>query len=256
MLAAGYGLGVLLAGAQILPTLDLARISWQHRSASAGYQDTWSLTRFSTWSELLPDFFGRNGQDTYWGMAHYWEECSYVGSAALALAVIGLVSRHRLARFYGGYLRSSRPGWRWGRTVWRSRCCDRCPLLAPCDFPARYMFLFDLSVAVLAGCGVHWLSCLHRRQEWSRARWMQGVAGWTLGVAATFLTVWWFSPGRLRDVMGRLGPAHRFHAPDVTPLLLRYELSSFGWTWCSCSGDLLWSWDCSGWLPGPPLPDG
>src|SRR5207247_1522134 len=77
--AGGYALGLGLAAAQLLPTLGLARLAWQKRAASVGYQDTWSLKPFQFLVQLLPDLYGRNGQDTYWGAAHYWEECSYVG---------------------------------------------------------------------------------------------------------------------------------------------------------------------------------
>src|SRR5215212_6764642 len=102
MLTGGYLLGLALAAAQLLPTLGLARIAWQRHGASVGFQDTWSLKPLQFLVQLLPDLYGRNGQDTYWGMAHYWEECSYVGALALALAAVGLRSRHRLAPFYGG----------------------------------------------------------------------------------------------------------------------------------------------------------
>ncbi len=222
MLVGGYLLGLLLAAAQILPTLDLARISWQRHGASAGFQDTWSLKPLQFLVQLLPDLYGRNGQDTYWGMAHYWEECSYVGALALALSVAGLASRHRLARFYGAIA---------ALAVWLAMGTNglaflllrQAPAFGTMRLPCRYMFLFDLSVAVLAGFGAHWLSHLQRPAELVRARWLRGFLLVALaGLALWLLGGWLGRAGALADVAGRMGPAHRFHARDVTPLLHRY----------------------------------
>src|SRR4029079_14949874 len=116
----------------------------------------WSLRPAQFLVQLLPDLFGRNGQDTYWGTAHYWEECSYVGALALVLAIVGLFSRHRLARFFGGLAVFA---------VWLAMGTNsigfsllrQIPPFGTMRLPCRYMFLFDLSAAILAGFGAHWL---------------------------------------------------------------------------------------------------
>jgi hypothetical protein len=223
MLIGGYGLGVALAAAQILPTLDLARLSWERHSASTGYQDVWSLRPQQFLVQLLPDLYGRNGQDTYWGLAHYWEECSYVGALALALAGVGLCTRHRMARFYGGLAVLS---------VWLAMgtrgmafsILRQLPAFGTMRLPCRYMFLFDLSTAVLAGIGADWLSRLQRPDERARAGWLHGLAAGALGVAALWLFVGWLGlPDLLHGVRSRLAQGAHFHTiTNVAPLLSRY----------------------------------
>jgi hypothetical protein len=222
-LLAGYGLGIALAAAQLLPTLELARLSWQRHSVSTAYQDIWSLRPGQFLVQLLPDLFGRNGQDTYWGMAHYWEECSYVGALALALGLVGLFSRHQLARFYAGLAAVS---------VWLAMGTNSVgfsllhliPAFGTMRLPCRYMFLFDLSVAILAGCGAHWLSQLWRPAERVRARKLCLGVGVSFVLAALWLSSGWLDKGQLLvGVAQRLRAMHLEHTREVGPLLARYR---------------------------------
>jgi hypothetical protein len=227
LVVGGYGLGLALAAAQLLPTLGLALMAWSERGASVAYQTTWSLRPEQFLVQLLPDFFGRNGQDTYWGMAHYWEESSYVGSLALALAITGLLSRHRLAGFYGGV--AVLAAWlAMGTHGLAFSLLREVPAFGTMRLPCRYMFLFDLSMAVLAGCGTHWLGRVERPAELSRARWLRGFATLLLGGVTVWLLAWWVGRERLLAVVASaIGEKHRFHAPDWSPLLRQYA-AQFG----------------------------
>jgi hypothetical protein len=222
LLLGGYALGIAMAAAQMLPTLGLAVLAWQRHGASAAYQDTWSLRPVQFLVQLLPDYFGRNGQDTYWGLAHYWEECSYVGALALGLALVGLVSRHRLARFYGGV--AVLAAWlAMGTNGLAFALLRLVPAFGTMRLPCRYMFLFDLSVAVLAGVGAHWLSRLERPVERRTAVWLRGLLTGALALA----TVWLFGGWLKRDqfvagISERLRLMHGFHNSDITPLVEQY----------------------------------
>jgi hypothetical protein len=222
MLLGGYLLGLGLAAAQILPTLDLARLSWERHGASAGFQDTWSLKPLQYLVQLLPDLYGRNGQDTYWGVAHYWEECTYVGPIALTLAAAGLMSRHRLAGFYGGMAALS--AWlAMGTNGLAFELLRQVPAFGTMRLPCRYMFLFDLSVAVLAGCGAHWLARIRRPAEQRRAFRLRGLLSTVVGIVVLWLLGWWLDRERwLREIASRLSERHRFHTPEIRPLLHGY----------------------------------
>jgi len=172
--------------------------------------------------QALPDLFGRNGQDTYWGVAHYWEECTYVGGLALALAVVGLFSRHRLARFYAG-LAALAIWLAMGTNGLAFSLLRQLPGFGTTRLPCRYMFLFDLSVAILAGCGAHWLSRIVRPAERARAVWLRGLLSAALGLVVLWLVGWWLHRQQLLElVAARLEAGHRFHTPDIGPLVRQY----------------------------------
>ena len=70
--------------------------------------------------------------------------------------------------------------------------------------PCRYMFLFDLSVAVLAGVGAHWLSHLTRPAERARARRLCGTIAVALAIAALWIASLWLNREHLlAGVMAR-----------------------------------------------------
>ncbi len=90
------GLTFLLTAAQILPTIELSRLS--HRAGgtadSAGYAAYTALAMpvEQIAGLFIPGYFGHPQVGTYWGATNYAENAGYIGSVGLLLAVVGLFS--------------------------------------------------------------------------------------------------------------------------------------------------------------------
>lgn len=87
------GLGLGLAGIQILPGLELIRESQRNLETLK------SDLAFIPWQSLVmliaPDYFGNHATYNYWGPAHYTIASGYSGIIALTLAMLGLLTSLR-----------------------------------------------------------------------------------------------------------------------------------------------------------------
>ena len=167
----GVLLGVLLAAAQLLPTLELSRLGL--RSGGLSYVDvtSFSLRPLLLHWTLLPSY-GLRDLSVVFSTLGYTEFVAYVSAVGLLLALVAVVSSLRQAT-------ARRP---WTIAHW--------PLAASCGLffaglglflafgrwnpfsflfyhlipgydlfrtPARWMMLYTLGMAVLAGAGTEWL---------------------------------------------------------------------------------------------------
>ncbi len=105
-LAAAAAVALLLGLAQLLPSVELARMS--HRAGSgataAGYKMYTALAVpfYELAAMVAPDVYGNATAGTYWGYTEYPENASYVGLFPLILAVTGTLAlwRRRETRFW------------------------------------------------------------------------------------------------------------------------------------------------------------
>ncbi len=167
----GVLLGVLLAAAQLLPTLELSQLGL--RSGGLSYVDvtSFSLRPLLLHWTLLPSY-GLRDLSVVFATLGYTEFVAYVGVVGLLLALVAVVSRLRPVA---------------GRRLWTF---GHWPLAVLCGLffaglglflalgrwnpfsllfyylapgfdlfrtPARWMMLYTLGVAVLAGAGTEWL---------------------------------------------------------------------------------------------------
>ncbi|MBN1936432.1 MAG: YfhO family protein [Anaerolineae bacterium] len=79
--------GVMLTGAQFLPTVELGRLAeranradWERFSLQYSFWPWRVLTLFA------PDFFGTPAGGDFWGYATYWEDAGYIGLLPILLA--------------------------------------------------------------------------------------------------------------------------------------------------------------------------
>lgn len=159
------GLGVILAAAQLLPTLELVPLSIrgggvQWRDAVAGSLPPYLLPR-----ALFPPFWLSVASTEYLG---------YGGVVALTLGLLALlVARSRFAWFgaamccLGLFLA---PG---ENNVAYRFLFDSVPGFDTFRVPARWLFLWQVGLAVLASLGADWMShgarvSLRRRDLWPR----------------------------------------------------------------------------------------
>jgi len=87
-LAVLVGLGV--AAVQLLPTAELALLSQRQSGAEYEFAMTYSFWPWRLITLFAPDFFGNPARGDYWGYANYWEDCGYIGVLPLLLALIAI----------------------------------------------------------------------------------------------------------------------------------------------------------------------
>ena len=164
-----------LGAAQWLPLLDLVRHNFREGSASFAEVLGWAYPPRRVIALLIPDFFGNPTHhayldlfswqrvavtvnalgeriDTiYWGMKNYVEGAAYVGVLPLFLAAIGVLRRHGERRgFFLGLAALSLAFAFGSRLYW---LVFRLPGLNQVHSPFRWVYLYTLSVALLAGMG-------------------------------------------------------------------------------------------------------
>jgi hypothetical protein len=201
--AAAFSAGVLLTAVQLVPTLELARLSTR---SAMGYDEfvSYSLRpqQLITW--LFPYLFGGMGgrlyPGPYFGPLEPHPSMAYVGSGALVLAGIALLVRWRetIVRFYAalgalGLLLAL------GGATPVARVTFLIPIVNSFRAQGRFVFLIDMAIAVLAGLGADAVRRGVRPWPWLRSAALAGPALLALGAGAVWL----------------VAPSLRAHAADV-----------------------------------------
>jgi hypothetical protein len=175
------GVGLALAAVQLLPSYELSRLSI--RSGGLSYRDavSFSLRPHLILYSLLPAF----GEDLsqVFGGESFSEYVGYVGVLALFLALIGVLGQWRGRRtvffvFLGALglflaLGLANPAYfifyKWvpGFSLFRA--------------PARWMYLYTVAVAMLAGLGADFLACpLPEKAQIAGYKEVQGFPRWLM----------------------------------------------------------------------------
>lgn len=143
----------LLAAVQILPSLELTRLSLR---ADISYQESiqYALAPAGLLTLVIPHFFGENSQN-YWGSWTTTEVFGYAGILPLILSVMALrLRRANDTRFFLwlgilGILLSLGEA-----TVLQGWLYRFIPAFDKVRAPGRFLVYFDLSVAMLAAFGL------------------------------------------------------------------------------------------------------
>jgi len=141
-----------LAAVVLLPAYELAGLSVR---SQIGYRDSiaYSLAPAQLIGMFMPSFFGR-GAANYWGP---WDrvEVGYLGVLPLILALWALASgRNRLTAFLGLAATFSLALSMGGYTVLYGWLFQFVPGFDKVRAPARFVYLFDFAVAILAALGL------------------------------------------------------------------------------------------------------
>lgn len=170
--------GAALSAVQLLPLYELGTFSARGGGVTYSFATQYSLPPVQLISLLLPNFFVVNGQ--YWGLWSRWEVFAYVGVAPLVLALAGmLLARHRVALFFivlGAASLALALGEHSPYGI--HRALAGVPGFSVLRAPGRFLFLFTLSMAVLAAFGADAL-----RREFAHAPQRGDVDGSLVGSA-------------------------------------------------------------------------
>jgi hypothetical protein len=185
---AALALGLALAAPQLLPAVELSRIS--HRTGpptSSGYGAYVRLAMpvQNLVTLLVPDYYGLPGRGDFWGSWGYgapnvMEYAGHVGAAGFLLAVVGLVTgrkrrgRTALLAVIGTLSLLLACGTPLSRIVY-----FYVPGFAQSGSPARALVLFCLAQALLAGLGLEALLAAVER------RWTEPLKLLALGAGVT-----------------------------------------------------------------------
>ncbi|MFH1485283.1 MAG: YfhO family protein, partial [Chloroflexota bacterium] len=172
------GLGLGLAGLQLLPFAELSRENY--RAGQVSYEDVvgWALPVRHLPAFLMPDFFGNPTHHSYlnvldgrvepvgaltdaagserhypfWGVKNYVEGMAYVGVFPLILAVIGFIRLRRQQTWFFGIFAVFSLFLAFGSPLYWL-FFHGIPGFDQLHSPFRWLFPYAFSVAVLAGIG-------------------------------------------------------------------------------------------------------
>lgn len=175
--ALGVGLGALLSGAQLLPTLELSALGLRSGGLSYAEASSFSLKSLHLLWTLFPSY-GLADLSVAFDTLGYSEFVAYVGLIGLGLAACGAWQGRGTGRAAGLLLAGLGFFLALGR--WNPVYYLLYWVVPGFDLfraPARWMMLYTLGMAILAGVGV---------DAW-RARRQENRAGWLLPLAALLL---------------------------------------------------------------------
>ncbi|MBX3412196.1 MAG: YfhO family protein [Pirellulales bacterium] len=161
-------LGIGIAAAQLLPTLDFMSRSSRANSAYE-FSSSLSLPPESLLTVLTPNFFGYSatGTNQYWGRSLNWETCLYVGILPVVAAVVGAFAapREKRTALVGCALLFLAVGF--GRhTPIYGLIYEYVPLAGLFRAPSRYSAVAFFCLATLTGYGMQAIfQGFSRRQE-------------------------------------------------------------------------------------------
>jgi hypothetical protein len=213
-LAVLVGLGV--AAVQLLPTAELTLLSQRRSGAEYEFAMTYSFWPWRLITLFAPDFFGNPARGDYWGYASYWEDCGYIGVLPLLLALIAILAYFRQKRIQRRKSNLSLLSSPLSLASFFSFLSLLSLLLAmgknlplyPLVFrwvpgfgffqaPARFLYLYTLGMATLAGLGADLMGPSRKLEQVSGYGVVVGLAILLATVAVRFLS---FPPVRLTFV--------------------------------------------------------
>lgn len=147
------GVGVILPAIQILPFLEVSQLSTRQR-ASYEFAVSGALPIYGLILFLIPDFFGRPTDASFWGVTFvYHESVAYVGVLGLVLILSALIFvRNRLSVFFGLLMILSLT-LALGDATPLYRLFYSVPGLSFLRGPSRFLFPFSIGASILAAQG-------------------------------------------------------------------------------------------------------
>lgn len=174
--AAAAALALLLAGAQLVPTLEYLSVSDRSAGLDPEFAMTYSFWPWRLTGLLAPDLFGHPRDGSFWGYGNYWEDAIYLGVLPAVLAAAALLRRRgQPVRWFLATAAGLALVLALGKnTPLFPLLYEYVPSFALFQAPSRWNLLLVFSLALLAGYGAQgWGAASGRTLYWLRL----GTAG-------------------------------------------------------------------------------
>ncbi len=169
-------LALLVAGAQLAPTLEYLGESARSSGLDPEFAMTYSFWPWRLTGLIAPDLFGHPRAGSYWGYGNYWEDALYLGVLPALLAVGALLRRDGAPlRWYLAGTAGLALLLALGKnTPLFPFLYERVPTFGLFQAPTRWNLLLVFAMALLAGFGAErWGEAVGRKLYWLRL----GTAG-------------------------------------------------------------------------------
>lgn len=151
-------IGFLLAAVQILPTSEFSKLSARSNGLSYGFASDFSLHPKQLISFVLPYFFGNPANGTYWGKGNFWGLNGYIGILPLLLVIIAIVIKPRRLTIIFLVLGLFAILFSFGKySLIFPFFYKYVPEFDSFRAPARFLYIYAFSFAILAGIGINLL---------------------------------------------------------------------------------------------------
>lgn len=150
--------GFLLSAIQILSSNEFYKLSARSNGLSYDFASDFSLHPKQIISFFLPYFFGNPANGTYWGKGNFWSLNGYVGIIPLALALIALFikpKRLTIIFFILGFFALLFSFGKYAPIF--PFFYKYVPQFDSFRAPARFLYIYAFSFAMLAGIGMNLL---------------------------------------------------------------------------------------------------
>ncbi len=155
-LAAALGLGTLIAAAQMVPAIELSRLTYREGGLRFEEAARYAVSPLNFWTFFVSGLFGDARNDSFQLSGLYWEQYGYVGLLPAVLAVVALVAKRRnphvlliaaiTAASYTLVLGKNTPVFGWVFAV--------VPGMGYFRFPTRFLVFVEIGICLLAGFGL------------------------------------------------------------------------------------------------------
>lgn len=147
--------GVFLSFIQTLPVLEFSKISSRGGGVDYVFASSFSLPPKQMLSFIFPFFFGSPIDNSFWGKGNFWELCGYIGTIPLVFAGFSLLAiKNNYVKIFlilGLFSALFALG---SYSFIFPLFYKFIPLFNLFRAPARFLFFYAFSFAVLAGIGI------------------------------------------------------------------------------------------------------
>lgn len=212
---------VLITSVQLFPAVHFA--VWHSARPLTGdysFATSFSLPPKQFIAFLVPDFFGSPLNHTTWGAPNYWELNAYLGITSLFLALIAIIFRRNFYTVFFALLGIVAVLFSMGNYTPFFAIFSKIPGVTIFRIPSRMLYIYSLSVAVLAGIGAGYISSdIEKEKRESIKRLSKAI--FALGIILLiFLPVIYFNKAKFLE-FGKAIVMEKYHAgelPSVGPL--------------------------------------
>lgn len=150
--------GFLLAAVQILPTSEFSKLSARSNGLSYDFASDFSLHPKQIISFIFPYFFGNPADATYWGKGNFWSLNGYIGTLPFFLALAALAIKPRRLTIIFFILGIFALLFSFGKYTFIFPLFYKyMPGFDSFRAPARFLYVYAFSFAILAGIGTNTL---------------------------------------------------------------------------------------------------